>query len=178
MEPFIMLGDNAYMVDFHLLTPFDKLHLGNDSRRDAFNFFLSQLRIRIEMTFGLLVNKWGVLQKPIAVEFSQVRHVVHACIQLHNFCIDERLAADPSYSVDDEVDNFVASSNVANDDFYYCETVDGDVLPKSIRASVGEMSRSILVDKIANLNLKRPARSAPRTYARRDKDIRRTTGAI
>lgn len=178
MEPFIVLGDNAYTVNFHLLTPFDKAHLGNDPKRDAFNFYLSQLRIRVEMTFGLLVNKWGVLQKPLAVEFSKVKNVIHTCIRLHNFCIDERLLADPNYSVDDEVDNFVATGMNANEDFYYCETVDGEALPPSIRASVGEMSRNIIVDKIANLNLKRPARSASRRFARRDKDIRRVLGVV
>jgi hypothetical protein len=37
----------------------------DDPTQDKFNFFLSQLRIRIEMAFGLLQKKWCVLKKLI-----------------------------------------------------------------------------------------------------------------
>ena len=45
------IGDNAYICTEHLLTPFpgdQKANIDNHS----YNFFLSQCRIRIEMTFG------------------------------------------------------------------------------------------------------------------------------
>jgi hypothetical protein len=44
---YILVGDNAYVCSEHLLTPFS----GNESRKDSYNFYISQLRIRIEMTF-------------------------------------------------------------------------------------------------------------------------------
>jgi hypothetical protein len=34
---------------------------------DTFNFFASQLHIRIEMVFGMMVKKWGILQRPVSV---------------------------------------------------------------------------------------------------------------
>lgn len=52
-----VIGDNAYVCTEHLLTPFS----GDDKKdpmKDAYNFHLSQVRIRIEMTFGQFINKW------------------------------------------------------------------------------------------------------------------------
>jgi hypothetical protein len=92
MEAFIVLGDNASVIDYNLLTPFDKCKMGADwEMKDVYNFYFSQLRIWIEMSFGLLVNKWGILQKPLKVDISKVSHVIDVCIRLHNFCVDERM---------------------------------------------------------------------------------------
>ena len=54
------LGDAAYTLSEHLLIPFtgsDRL----DPAQDAFNYYLSQLRIRVETAFGRLVKKFGIL---------------------------------------------------------------------------------------------------------------------
>jgi hypothetical protein len=51
---FYLVADNAYTLSDMLLIPYsgqDRV----DSSKDAFNFYLSQLRIRIEQAFGLLV---------------------------------------------------------------------------------------------------------------------------
>ena len=55
-------GDNAYVCLEHLLTPFsgDKQQ---DPQKDAYNFYLSQLRIRIEQAFGSMTTKWRVFEK-------------------------------------------------------------------------------------------------------------------
>ena len=61
---FYLVGDNAYSLLDTLLVPYsgvDKL----DPSKDAFNFYLSQLRIRIEQAFGVLVNKWRIFKKPL-----------------------------------------------------------------------------------------------------------------
>lgn len=52
-----MLGDAAYTLSEHLLIPFTGSQRDNPDN-DAFNYHLSQLRIRIEMAFGRLVNKF------------------------------------------------------------------------------------------------------------------------
>ena len=46
-----VIADNAYVCTEHLLTPFSG-EQKNEPMKDAYNFYLSQLRIRIEMTFG------------------------------------------------------------------------------------------------------------------------------
>jgi hypothetical protein len=58
------IADAAYTLSEHILTPFtsaDRL----DSAQDAFNYYLSQLRICVEMAFGRLVNKFRILSGKI-----------------------------------------------------------------------------------------------------------------
>ena len=57
---YYLIGDAAYSVGESMLTPFTAGNR-NDPTKDAFNFFLSQMRIRIEMAFGLLTNKLRIL---------------------------------------------------------------------------------------------------------------------
>ena len=58
---------------------------------DAFNFFLSQLRIKIEQAFGMLVEKWRILKSPLTRNIRAAANIIMACARLHNFCINERL---------------------------------------------------------------------------------------
>ena len=74
-----IVGDNSYVPSEHLLTPFsenDRL----DLRLDAYNYFLSQVKVQNEMSFGRLVNKFRICKAPIQF-LSETR--------LHNFCINE-----------------------------------------------------------------------------------------
>ena len=88
-----IIGDNAYINTDKLLTPFCKADLINHIDRSNYNFYLSQLRIRIEMSFALLTNKWGIFKKPLAVAFDICPEIIHTCMILHNFCINEKLLA-------------------------------------------------------------------------------------
>ena len=85
---FYIIGDCAYSCTEHLLTPF----AGNERlepKCDAYNFYLSQLRIRIEMAFGLLTQKWCILQRPMKVKLKNAGRVFICLTRLHNFCIEE-----------------------------------------------------------------------------------------
>ncbi|OWY94961.1 LOW QUALITY PROTEIN: hypothetical protein PHMEG_00035170 [Phytophthora megakarya] len=87
---FYLVGDNAYPLSSSLLVPFNKLEIKSRKHSD-YNFYLSQLRIRIEMAFSLLVNKWQIFQRPLVVDFVNIGKVIKTCMKLHNFCIGERL---------------------------------------------------------------------------------------
>jgi DDE superfamily endonuclease len=52
-DGFYIIGDAAYSVGEKMLTPFTGGHR-SDPTKDAYNFFLSQLRIRIEMSLVCL----------------------------------------------------------------------------------------------------------------------------
>jgi len=52
--------NNAYICSETLLTPLSGVDK-EDPAKDAFNFYLSQLRIRIEQIFGLMTQKWRIL---------------------------------------------------------------------------------------------------------------------
>ena len=64
----------------------------NEPRYDNFNFFASQLRIRIEMAFGLMVKKWGILTRPLSIKLKHIKHLAICVARLHNFCIIEQLS--------------------------------------------------------------------------------------
>ena len=85
-----MLGDAAYPLSDHLLTPYPGKNLLKD--KDAFNFFLSQVRIRIEQAFGILVGQWGILWKPLRVHFTARTDLITALFRLQNFLRDEKIA--------------------------------------------------------------------------------------
>ena len=56
---YIVVGDAVYTLTDQVLCPFvgSQWHQRESTNKDAYNYFLSQLRIRIEMTFGLLIKK-------------------------------------------------------------------------------------------------------------------------
>ena len=84
-----LVGDAAYQVSDDMLVPFT----GSQRKgvgKDAFNFFLLQLCIRIEMAFGLLQTKWcAVLNRPLQVSLSTAAKVIQTYERLHNFCLCE-----------------------------------------------------------------------------------------
>jgi hypothetical protein len=98
-------GDNAFPQCRFIMTPFTEPQLRGilGLSRDAYNFYLSQLRIRIEMAFGLLVSKWRIFKKPLECKLSNAPIVVLAACALHNFCINERLGVEGT-SYDPDVD--------------------------------------------------------------------------
>ena len=83
-----LYGDNAYVNTAYMVTPF-KAAVGK--AKDAFNFYLSQLRITIECAFGMLVHRWGILRRamPLNISLTKTVALVIALCKLHNFCIDE-----------------------------------------------------------------------------------------
>jgi hypothetical protein len=54
-------------------------------------FLQSQLRIRIEMAFGIMQMKWAILNRPIGVNMTNVKWLAVAIARLHNFVINERI---------------------------------------------------------------------------------------
>ena len=48
----------------------------------------------IECAFGILIQRWGVLYKPLRVDFRRRAPLIAACMRLHNLCIDLRIADD------------------------------------------------------------------------------------
>jgi hypothetical protein len=52
------------------------------------NFYLSQVRITIERTFGILVHRFGILRRPMSMSICKVPALVTCLMRLHNFYID------------------------------------------------------------------------------------------
>ena len=84
-----IVGDAAYTLTDKCLTPFTGSQR-SDPTKDAYNFFLSQVKIRIEMAFGLLTTKWQLLKQLLGVSLSTAADVLEFISCLHNFCINMR----------------------------------------------------------------------------------------
>lgn len=91
-ERFVLFGDNAYLNSPYMATPFTNVS-GDPNRvaEDSYNFFHSQLRIRVECAFGMLVQRWGLLRvaMPRNLSVQRIIALVIALAKLHNFCISE-----------------------------------------------------------------------------------------
>jgi hypothetical protein len=87
---YIVIGDAAYKCSEKLISIYSG-HDKNNKDFDNFNFYASQLRIRIEMAFGMMYKKWGILWRPLQVDMDRLKLVALTIAMLHNYCINERL---------------------------------------------------------------------------------------
>ncbi|OWZ13060.1 hypothetical protein PHMEG_00013686 [Phytophthora megakarya] len=87
---YYVIADNAYPLSSSVLAPFTKPEIKSSEYSD-YNLYQSQLRIRIEMAVGLLVNKWQLFKRPLSVDYCNSGLVIKTCMKLHNYCIDERI---------------------------------------------------------------------------------------
>jgi hypothetical protein len=91
-DHYYFLGDAAYKGTSSILTPY----VGNlRADESVFSFYHSSLRMTIEGSFGMLVNKWGILQGPIRLKISRAPVVIKACMALHNLIITHDLPQAP-----------------------------------------------------------------------------------
>lgn len=82
-----MLGDSAYPCLSYLLVPFkDYGHLSTAQKK--FNKKLSQSRVLIEQTFGLLVTRFRRLKFIYMKRTDLIPIIILAACILHNICID------------------------------------------------------------------------------------------
>ena len=78
------IGDCVYTPTEHLIPIFRGENALSARNRNNFNFFGSQLCIRIEMAFGLMVKKWGILARPLTIKLkNNIKRLVFAIAKLH-----------------------------------------------------------------------------------------------
>lgn len=106
-----LFGDAAYVNNRYMATPYKSVSSGT---KDAYNFYQSQLRIKIECAFGMLVQRWGILRKaiPSTVGLKKTVSLVICLCRLHNYCINKRLEA--SGDGDDDVNEDVPAPLAAD----------------------------------------------------------------
>ena len=131
---YYVVGDCAYIISNKFLTPYSGRNK-DDRSKDSFNFHLSQLRIRIEQVFGMIVNKFLIFQSPLKVPLRKVKDLVQCAFRLHNFCVDRR-----QYKVP------VARYNPVIDEPFYMPFLDHDNNAQFGRSSVRDAIRARLED--------------------------------
>nr|AYC81222.1 transposase [Oryza sativa Indica Group] len=91
---------------------------------EVFNFLHSSLRNVIERSFGVLKQKWRILKGIPSFSPTTQKHIIMACLALHNFVRDsnlrdkefERCDADEDYLLEDTSDTSDDESEDAEND--------------------------------------------------------------
>jgi hypothetical protein len=101
-----------------MATPYSNVSSNpNKKSEDNYNFFHSQLRIRVECAFGMLVARWGILRSAISNKITATRTIalVNTLARLHNFCLEEvipdQLEIDPEHIINNREEGYVVMEN-------------------------------------------------------------------
>ena len=148
--PYCVIGDAAYQPTEHLVS----MYYGtNKSRKefDNFNFYASQLRIRVEMAFGLMTKKWGILWRSLIINMRNTKYLAYAIALLHNYCINERIE-DPTGGHPDPL--VEARINDRGQEYHVSQaSAELEAASKSFNAF--SVNREQMVCRIENLGLER-----------------------
>ena len=87
-DGFYLVGDDAYTGTPWMLTPYPIQRLTRV--RSDFNFYQSRCRIHIECSFGILVQRFGILRRPLTCSVRHSCAVVKACMRIHNLAIETK----------------------------------------------------------------------------------------
>lgn len=102
--PYIFVADAAFTLTTRMLKPYGGR--GEDCEK-VFNYRLSRARRVVENAFGILANRFRVLQNEINLNVTKVQDIVLATCALHNFLKRMEKSA---ISVDTENTNTVSIS--------------------------------------------------------------------
>jgi hypothetical protein len=86
---------NAYPLSNKILVPFKANQIGGDQHKVVYNFYLSQLRIRVEMAFGRMTQKFQILRRKMTCSLATQSLYIQAITWLHNFIIDNDSLPEP-----------------------------------------------------------------------------------
>lgn len=84
--PMVFLGDEAYPLSSHFLTPYSADNLTMD--KITYNFRHSRARKTIACSFGISYSKWRILSKSIETKHETTDHIIKAVCVLQNTIID------------------------------------------------------------------------------------------
>lgn len=80
----VFVADDAFPLRTYILKPFGRsTHLSR--KQKIFNYRLSRARRIVENAFGILVSRFRVFERPIAVGVTKVEGIVKAALALHNW---------------------------------------------------------------------------------------------
>ena len=85
-----VLLDSAFACTEQELVPWPPTKNGISGDKDAFNWRLSAQRQAVERTFGIMYMRWGILWRPLRVNFDRLRLLLLCLCRLHNYCMQDR----------------------------------------------------------------------------------------
>ena len=81
-------GDNAYPLSNKMLIPFSGSERHDNEYNLMYNFYLSQLRIRIEMAFGRLTTAWRIFRYDLPYSTEKNSQIARVGCKVHNYVIN------------------------------------------------------------------------------------------
>ena len=94
-----LVGDSAYPLSPWLMKPYPEGT--RDPDEIAFNKELSSARVQVECAFGMLKNRWRILQKRFDSNIEFAIKATIACAVLQNICLRNNDAWDENDDDDD-----------------------------------------------------------------------------
>lgn len=118
---FSIVGDEGFPLKTYIMRPYAKRNLQSNEQK-VFNYRLSRARRVVENAFGILVVRWRILQKPLALKLNTAEKIVQAITCLHNY---------------------IMSTNLQNNSYFHermidREIADGEIIPGSWRNEIEE----------------------------------------
>jgi len=83
--PYVFVADDAFAMNKNLLKPYSRLGNNLTKEQRLFNYRLYAHRRIVENAFGILVSRFGVLQKDILLSPEKAQTIVLACCHIHNY---------------------------------------------------------------------------------------------
>jgi DDE superfamily endonuclease len=71
-----LISDCSYTSTIHLVPMYCGEAAKTSTRMHNFNFYASHLCIRSEMAFGLMINRWGILLRPLKAKVRKIKKSV------------------------------------------------------------------------------------------------------
>ena len=168
----VFVGDNAYVKSVEMATPIKNARPGVE---DDYNYYCSQLCIIIECAFGILVQRWGILRRPLLCNFQRIPALITALCRLHNFCIDNRENVAPTRSSDIVAIRRCARKNANGADevrldennrpvslLNAADGIRSDTGSRPCRLEGDGFTMDAMLEKVKRLGLRRPKRNCRR----------------
>lgn len=96
--PYTFVGDAAFPLDKHLMTPFDGSH-GFNVEEAVFNYRLSRARRVVENSFGILSARFRILRTKIIGSETLVQNIILATTALHNLHLQREDSIPPKQRI-------------------------------------------------------------------------------
>jgi hypothetical protein len=146
-------ADDAYGNRGRILTPYGGR--GFTRTEDTFYFFLSSCRITVEQTFGIIINRFGVLWTALRCSVMKSTLTIIVCCKLHNFIMDSENHQWATKILSDDPDNHISGRPVV----YLQDELHKDVervRGRHIDREITDLRQNI-AEALTELGYKRPA---------------------
>lgn len=95
--PHVVLGDEAFRLDSHLMKPYSKKQALEEPHMRTFNYHLCKVRRVTENAFGIMCSRFRIFFTPIAVKPDTVDLIIVVCCCLHNMLRDDFILNNPNH---------------------------------------------------------------------------------